>query len=451
MRRPMRARISRKSSRRGISCNPGGTPAFSCTKFPQTSDNVRSRRPGPGVELHVVPRAPADPATAPPSKQLTFARARTPGASLTTCARVPELRVEPFTVEIPERTLSDLRERIRNTRWPAPSPEPGWEQGAELKYTRDLLGYWADGFDWREQERRLNEHDHFLADVDGVRIHFVHVRRGGIPLILSHGWPSTFVEHLQLVPHLDGFDLVIPSLPGYGFSDRPPRTTMRETGKRWHTLMQGLGYERYGAQGGDFGAAVTAFMALDRPEPLLGIHLHQIDTPPHVDAPSTDAEREYLEAVAAWDAVERGYSSIQSTKPQTVAYGLNDSPAGLAAWLIEKWRSWSHDLERIDRDVLLTNLTIFWATETIAASMRDYYDTRWHGHTMGPDDRIEVPTAVAVFANELVSEGTPPREWAERLFNSARWTPMPRGGHFAPAEEPALLAGDIAEFFSGLP
>jgi pimeloyl-ACP methyl ester carboxylesterase len=352
----------------------------------------------------------------------------------------------PFTVHVPEQTLFDLRERIRNTRWPEPSPEPGWEQGTELGYLQELLAYWADGFDWREQERRLNEHPHFVAD----GIHFVHIKRGGIPLILTHGWPSTFVEHVQIVPHLEGFDLVIPSLPGYGFSQRPPRTTMRDTAKRWHALMQGLGYERYGAQGGDFGAAVTAFMALDDPGPLIGIHLHQIDTPPYVDAPATDAEREYLQAVAAWDAVERGYSSIQSTKPQTIAYGLNDSPAGLAAYLIEKWRSWSHDLERIDRDVLLTNLTIFWATQTIGTSMRDYYDTRRHGYSMGPHDRIEVPTAVALFANERVSEGTPPREWAERLFNVVRWTPMPRGGHFAPAEEPELLAGDIADFFGGL-
>jgi pimeloyl-ACP methyl ester carboxylesterase len=364
---------------------------------------------------------------------------------------VPELHVEPFTVEIPERTLSDLRERIRNTRWPPPSPEPGWAQGTELEYLRGLLAYWGDGFDWRAQERRLSEHPHYVADVEGCRIHFVHVRRGGTPLILTHGWPSTFVEHLQLVPHLEGFDLVIPSLPGYGFSERPPRTTMRETARRWQALMQGLGYERYGAQGGDFGASVTTHMALVDPTPLIGIHLHQIDDRPYTGgAPLTPAEREYTEAVAAWDAVERGYSSIQSTKPQTVAYGLNDSPAGLAAYLVEKWRSWSHDLERIDRDVLLTNLTLFWATETIATSMRDYYDSRRHGYTIGPRDRVTVPTAVAVFANELVSEGTPPREWAERLYDIVRWTPMPRGGHFAPAEEPELLARDIAEFFAGL-
>jgi pimeloyl-ACP methyl ester carboxylesterase len=361
------------------------------------------------------------------------------------------VHVEPFPIEVPERTLSDLRERIRNTRWPPPSPEPGWEQGTELGYLRELLAYWADGFDWRAQEERLNARDHFRAEVDGVRVHFVHVRGGGVPLILTHGWPSTFVEHLQLVPHLPGFDLVIPSLPGYGFSERPARTTMRDTARLWHRLMQGLGYERYGAQGGDFGASVTTYMALDEPEPLIGIHLHQIDdTPDTSGRPLTDAEREYTEAVAAWDAVERGYSSIQSTKPQTVAYGLNDSPAGLAAWIVEKWRSWSDELERIDRDVLLTNLTIFWATQTIGPSMRDYHDTRWHGTGIAPADRVDVPTAVALFANELVSEGTPPREWAERLYDIRRWTPMPRGGHFAPAEAPELLARDIAEFFSGL-
>src|SRR3954465_13590230 len=237
---------------------------------------------------------------------------------------VSPLHLEPFEIEVPQRTLSDLRERIRYTRWPPPSPEPGWEQGAELSYVRGLLKYWADGFDWRLQERRLNEFAHFRGEIDGVRIHFVHERRGGIPLILTHGWPSTFVEHLQLAPLLPEFDLVIPSLPGYGFSERPPRTTMRDTARLWHRLMQGLGYKRYGAQGGDFGASVTTYMALDEPAPLLGIHLHMIDETPYSGGrPQSATERDYREAVAAGDAVERGYSSIQSTKPQTVAYGLN--------------------------------------------------------------------------------------------------------------------------------
>jgi pimeloyl-ACP methyl ester carboxylesterase len=359
------------------------------------------------------------------------------------------VETEPFSIAIEEGVLSDLRDRIRATRWPPPSPEAPWQQGADLGYLRELLADWAV-FDWSAQEERLNAVEHFRADVDGVRIHYVHVPGGGTPLILTHGWPSTFVEHLQLVPYLrERFDLVIPSLPGYGFSERPARNTTRDTARCWHRLMQGLGYTRYGAQGGDFGASVTTHMALEDPEPLIGIHLHQIDDrPPSTDSP-TAAEREYLAAVEAWDAVERGYSSIQSTKPQTVAYGLNDSPAGLAAWIVEKWRSWSDDLAAIDRDVLLTNLTLFWATQTIATSMRDYYDMRRHRPAIqGP---VRVPTGVALFANELVSEGTPPREWGERLYGDLRrWTPMPRGGHFAPAEQPELLAHDITEFFDDL-
>jgi pimeloyl-ACP methyl ester carboxylesterase len=361
------------------------------------------------------------------------------------------VETEPFSIAIEEGVLSDLRERIHRTRWPAPSAEPPWVQGTDLGYLRDLLAYWADGFDWREQERRLNEVDHFLADVGGVRIHYAHVRRDGLPLILTHGWPSTFVEHFQLVPYLGAFDLVIPSLPGYGFSERAARNTTRHTARLWHRLMAGLGYERYGAQGGDFGASVTTHMALEDPDRLVGIHLHHIDDrPPAGGPPPTDAEQEYAAAVEAWDAVERGYSSIQSTKPQTVAYALNDSPAGLAAWLVEKWRSWSDDLDAIDRDVLLANLTLFWVTETIGSSMRDYYDMRWHRTELAPGTRVTVPTAVALFTNELVSEGAPPREWAERLYDIRRWTPMPRGGHFAPAEQPALLARDVAAFFDPL-
>jgi pimeloyl-ACP methyl ester carboxylesterase len=373
-------------------------------------------------------------------------------------------RPEPFSIDVDEQVLANLRDRIRNTRWPQPSPDAAWQQGTDRGYLQDLLGHWADGFDWRAREKQLNALDHFRADLDGLRIHFVHARArsgGGIPLILTHGWPSSFIEHLPLVPLLtdpaahgiDGpaFDVVIPSLPGYGFSDRPAHNTTRDTARLWHGLMRGLGYERYGAQGGDFGASVTTYMALDDPAPLLGIHLHQIDDTPHTGArPLTDAEREYREAVSRWDAVERGYSSIQSTKPQTVVYALNDSPAGLAAWVVEKWRSWSDSLDAIDRDLLLTNLTIYWVTQTIGTSMRDYYDERWHGSRIGPDDFVGVPTGIAVFANELVSEGVPPREWAERLYDVRRWTRMPEGGHFAPAEQPRLLARDIAAFFAEL-
>lgn len=380
------------------------------------------------------------------------------------------LPIEPFSIRIEEAVLSDLRARIRNTRWPDQIPGVAWEQGTDLDYLRQMLAYWANEFDWRAQERKLNAFDHFRAELDGVLIHFVHTRAPsgrGIPLILTHGWPSTFVELLPLVPILtdpeahgiDGpaFDVVIPSLPGYGFSERPARTevTTRYTAGLWHSLMRGLGYERYGAQGGDFGAGVATFMALDDPEPMIGIHLSNLEIPPYTGTgsrPLSEAERAYVLKTEQWDEVERGYSAIQSTKPQTVGYGLNDSPAGLAAWILEKWRSWTDSRGDLDghfsRDFLLTTVTLFWATETITPSMRDYFDNRWFGVKLGPTDFVNVPTAIAVFANNFVPEGAPPREWAERLYNVRQWTRMPSGGHFAAAEEPERLARDIATFFA---
>jgi len=370
------------------------------------------------------------------------------------------MRAEPFSIHMAEEVLDDLRARIRAARLPPAAPGAAWERGTDLEFLRELLADWA-AFDWRARERWLNGFAHFRA----AGVHFVHERAvdgRGIPLVLTHGWPSTFAESLALVPLLtdpaahgiDGpaFDVVIPSLPGYGFSERPARCTTRDTARLWHELMRGLGYERYGAQGGDFGASVTTWMALEDPAALLGIHLHNLDDTPYTgpgSRPLSDAERAYRADVARWDAVERGYSSIQSTKPQTVAFGLNDSPAGLAAWIAEKWRSWS-DAPGIPRELLLTTLTLFWATQTIATSMRDYYDMRWHGSPLGPGDRVPVPTAIAVFDRMLVPEGTPPREWAERLYDVRRWTPMPRGGHFAPAEQPELLARDVAAFFAAL-
>ena len=269
------------------------------------------------------------------------------------------LRIEPFSIRVEEEVLSDLRARIRRTRWPDQAPGGAWEQGTDLGYLRQMLAYWAGGFDWRAQERGLNAFDHFRAELDGVHIHFVHERapRGqGIPLILTHGWPSTFVELLPLVPFLiepeahgidaPAFDVVIPSLPGYGFSERPAGTgvTMRYAAGLWHRLMRGLGYERYGAQGGDFGAGVATFMALDEPERMVGLHLSNLEIPPYTGPGSrslSEAERAFVAQYQQWSDTERGYSAIQSTKPQTLGYGLNDSPAGMAAWILEKWRSWS--------------------------------------------------------------------------------------------------------------
>ena len=386
----------------------------------------------------------------------------------------PPLNITPFSIHIEAEILSDLQSRIRNTRWPDPAPGTAWEQGTDLEYLRQVLTYWADEFDWNVQERALNAATQFRAALDGVHIHFVHERArhgDGIPLILTHGWPSSFVELLPLVPFLtdpaahgiDGpaFDVVIPSLPGYGFSERPAQTGVnyQYVARLWHRLMRGLGYERYGAQGGDFGAGVTTFMALSDPERMIGVHLSNLEIAPYTgpgSRPLSAAERAYLERNAAFWQEEVGYKAIQSTKPQTLAYGLNDSPAGLAAWILEKWRSWADSRgnlnARFSRDFLLTTVTLYWVTQTIASSMRDYFDNdNWRFRiTLGPQDLVKVPTGIAIFANTFVDEGTPPREWAERLYNVRRWTPMPRGGHFAPAEEPELLAREIVALFARL-
>jgi pimeloyl-ACP methyl ester carboxylesterase len=380
--------------------------------------------------------------------------------------------IEPFTVQVDDAELADLRTRIRNTRWPPNAPGPAWGQGTDLAYLKDLLAYWADGFDWRVQERELNQLDHYRMRLDDVPIHFVHQKARsdkGIPLILTHGWPSCFAEWMPLVPLLtdpaahgiDGpaFDVVIPSLPGYGYSERPQRAGVnyRDVAGLWHQLMGELGYERYGAGGGDWGAGVASTMALDNPDAVIGLYLTTFELDPYRGpgaAPLSAAERDYLAIRDGWDARERGYSSIQSTKPQTVGYGLTDSPAGLAAWILEKWRSWSDsggDLDgHFSRDFLLTLLTIYWTTGSITTSMRDYYDNRWAEAVRGPDDRVSTPTGYGVFTHHFVDEGEPPPEWAARLYNLQRWTVMPRGGHFAAVEEPELVARDLAAFFATL-
>src|SRR3954470_9146428 len=305
-----------------------------------------------------------------------------------------------FTIDVADEILDDLRARIRSTRWPDQVPGIGWDQGTELEYLRRTLEYWAGGFDWRARERELNGFAQFRVELDGAGVHFVHERardgRAGIPLLLQHGWPSSFVELLPLVPLLtdpaahgiDGpsFDLVIPSLPGYGFSERPAHTgvTSRYTAGLWRELTRLLGYARYGAGGGEFGAGVATFMGMDDPQRVVGLHLTTFEVAPYSGAgskPLTEAEEAYLAENQAWADLERGYSSIQSTKPQTVGYGLNDSPAGLAAWILEKWRSWTDsggDLEQsFERDFLLTTVTLYWVTQTITSSLRDYYDNRF--------------------------------------------------------------------------
>jgi len=375
---------------------------------------------------------------------------------------------------VPDDTLADLRARIRATRWPDQIPGVGWNQGTELSYLQRTLEYWAEGFDWRARERELNSYTQRLVRVDAgdgetVAIHVVHEKAkdgNGIPLILTHGWPSSFIEYLPLVPLLTepdesgtAFDVVLASLPGYGYSQRPRRTGVnyRLTARLWHQVMRELGYDRYGAQGGDFGAGVASYLALDQPGALIGLHLSTMELSPvrgPEARPLSAAEAAFLADNDEWLRREHAYSDIQATKPQTVGYGLSDSPAGLAAWVLEKWRAWTDsggELEtRFSADFLLSMLTLTWATNSITTSMRDYWDNRWAGSPLTAADRITVPTAFAAFDHHFVPEGDVPREWVERLYDVRRFTVMPRGGHFAAAEEPELLAADLRSFFGDL-
>jgi pimeloyl-ACP methyl ester carboxylesterase len=313
------------------------------------------------------------------------------------------MSIQAFTIAIAQSTLDDLHERLARTRWPDEVEAAGWDYGTNVGYLKELVDYWQHTFDWRAQEAKLNQFTRFRAEIDGIHIHFVHERAkrsGGIPLILTHGWPSTFIELLPLVSLLTdpaghgidgpGFDVVIPSLPGYGWSSRPNRlgVTTQYTAGLWHHLMHRLRYKRYGAGGGDFGAAVATFMALSDPKSLLGIHLSNLELAPYTgpgSRPLSETEHVYLTQYQHWSEVDGGYKAIQSTRPQTLAYGLNDSPAGLAAWIVEKFRAWSDchgDVERrFSKDALLATIMIYWATQTIATSMRDYFDNRHYGVT----------------------------------------------------------------------
>ncbi|WP_245571052.1 epoxide hydrolase family protein [Catelliglobosispora koreensis] len=363
--------------------------------------------------------------------------------------------MQPFTVHVPDEVLSDLRERIARTRWPDEIADVAWSQGTPLSFLQDKLLAWS-AFDWPSACHALNAVPQFVASFGDVTVHFVHQKAkhgSGIPLILTHGWPSAYIEYLPVMRMLtdpasfgiDGpeFDVVIPSLPGYGFSPRPLRTGVnyRYVADVWRSLMRSLGYARYGAGGGDFGSGVAAFMALDDPASVIGLHLTNFDLTP----PLSTADTLYQAEHGAWASAERGYSAIQSTKPQTLGYGLNDSPAGLAAWLLEKWRSWCGTPP--PDDFLLTLLTLYWVTGSITPSLRDYYDNRWHAVT---PSYIDVPTAAAVFPNQQVFEGEPTRDWLCGLYDIQRWTVYGEGGHFAPIEQPHIVAHDIAAFFASL-
>lgn len=367
------------------------------------------------------------------------------------------MRVTPFTIAIPDTALTDLRDRLHRTRWPDEINDDDWAWGTRADVLRPLVEYWADGFDWRAQEAALNRLPQFRAEVDGLNIHFVHVKGSGAgrtPLLITHGWPGSFIEMRGLIPLLaDRFDLVIPSLPGYGFSDRPttPGFSPARIAALWVKLMHGLGYPRFGLQGGDWGAMVSASLAKNHPDSVIGLHLNFLSGafPPAADA--TEPELAYFRARSAWVDAEGGYSHIQGTRPQTLAYALTDSPAGLAGWILEKFRRWSDcdgdPVALFGRDDLLTNIAIYWLTETISSSLRIYRESRLDPFAVAPGQRITPPLGFAAFPKEIPH---PPRELLVRHFDLRRLTPMPRGGHFAAMEQPALLAADIRALFDSL-
>jgi pimeloyl-ACP methyl ester carboxylesterase len=379
----------------------------------------------------------------------------------------PEIR--PFRIDIPQADLDDLRDRLARTRWPDELPGVGWTRGVPLGYLKELAGYWADGYDWPKQEARLNQFPQFTTTIDGQNIHFLHVRSpepDALPLILTHGWPGSIVEFLNVIGPLtdprahrgdpaDAFDLVIPSLPGYGLGGPTHQIgwTTDRVATAWKQLMARLGYQRYGAQGGDWGAFVAPQLGRIDPDHLVGVHLNAATfgfipfgpVDPEELASFTDAERARLERLNTSTAGPgNGYFEVQATRPQTLAYALTDSPVGQLAWIVERFKEWTWAAEvpedAVDRDQLLTNVMLYWLTGTARSSAELYYENT-HAGFSGQQPGT-TPTGVAVFAGDYAI-----RRYAERTNHIVHWTEFDRGGHFAAMEAPDLLVGDVRSFF----
>lgn len=373
------------------------------------------------------------------------------------------MHIAPFRIEIPQADLDDLQERLARTRWPDELPGAGWDYGIPLEYVKDLAGYWRSGYDWRFHERKLNEFPQFTTTIDGQRVHFLHVRSpepGAIPLIITHGWPGSVAEFMNIIGPLtdpgahggdpaDAFHLVVPSIPGFGFSGptRDRGWNVRRIAQAWEELMQRLGYQRYGAQGGDWGSSISRELGLIAPGRLLGVHLNMLfPQPPGEVTDLTAEEQARLQAMRTFRTEGMGYAAIQSTRPQTLAYGLTDSPAGQLAWIVEKFGAWTDagvPDEAVGRDQLLTNVMLYWLTATAGSSARLYYEAARSG-IWGPPATSAVPTGIAVFPREIAP---PIRRFAELSNNIVHWSEFDRGGHFAAMEVPGLLTGDIREFF----
>ena len=380
-----------------------------------------------------------------------------------------QVAVIPFKIHVADSVLADLKQRLARTRLPGEITGSDWDYGTNLAYLKELVAYWQQKFDWRAAERRLNQFDQFTTTIDGLDIHFIHQRSknpNAMPIAITHGWPGSIVEFTKIIPLLtdpaahggnasDAFHVVAISLPGFGFSGKPVERGYgpERMAGILAQLMARLGYTRYGLQGGDWGSSISRFAAINDASHVVGLHTNfcLAGPPPGAKDPNegvTAAELERTRARQTFFDTERGYFLEQSTKPQTIGYALDDSPAGLAAWIVEKFRAWSdvngNVEQKFTKDELLTNIMLYWVTQSGASSARIYYENQ---RAKPPQGRVQVPTACAVFPKEI---SIAPRRWVEAQYNVTRWTEMPRGGHFAAMEEPTLLAEDIRAFFGTL-
>ncbi|MBU5331038.1 epoxide hydrolase family protein [Anaerocolumna aminovalerica] len=377
------------------------------------------------------------------------------------------MSVESFHIQVSNEILDDLKYRLEHVRWPDQLEKAGWVRGTDIDYLQSLVSYWRDEFDWRVQEAKLNRFSQFHCNIDGIDVHFIHQRGNGpgpLPIILTHGWPDSYIRYQKIIPLLtdparyggdpeDSFDVIVPSLPGFGFSSHSKLAGMNNfhVSELWAKLMtEELGYKKFAAAGGDIGSGVTRYLALNHPELLLGIHLTDMGIIKDLvysqdQADFSEEELQYKRKAQEWLSHEGAYMSLQSTKPQTLAYGLSDSPVGLAGWIIEKFRAWSdcngNLRQSFAEDELLTNVMIYWVTNTIGPSTHMYYE---NSHSLPSMGSIEVPTGIALFPADIL---LPPKKWALRNLNITSWTSMPRGGHFTAMEEPELLADDIRTFY----
>ena len=379
-------------------------------------------------------------------------------------------RIRPYRISVPQADLDDLRERLARTRWASDLPGTGWERGVPTGYLRELAAYWAEDYDWRAHESALNAHPQFITTIDGASVQFLHLRSAqpdATPLLLLHGWPGSIVEFLDMIGPLtdpaayggdpaNAFHLVIPSLPGYGFSGPLTETgwTDGRTAAALAELMDRLGYDRYGAAGGDVGAFIGPLIGRIAPGRVIGVHVNALVTFPSGDpaemAALTGAERERLAAMEKWQQRSSAYMQVQGTRPQTIGQALTDSPSGLLAWIVEKFQEWTNPAallpeDAVDRDRILTDVSIYWFTATAGSAAHTYYE-RFNDPSMWmPQERSTVPTAVAVFPTDISI-----RPFASQTSNIVRWSEFGRGGHFAALEAPDLLTADIREFFRTL-